>query len=223
MTARTEADVEDRLDAELVWRRLEMLTLIREMTAAERQSPGSPLSRALARSCVALIYAHWEGFVRESCQTYVDFLAKRRLKYGELSDALLQTALRSLAKRVTAGDEDSGITLLDAVRRPQSTWWSISRSTATVNTKSNLRYATFCEILRSVGMSTDKFEIKRNFIDKALCDVRNEVAHGRELFPDPRRIETMHSEVIEMMETVRDMIIASIRSQDYRLHQNENH
>src|SRR3712207_6478581 len=118
MAVRTVDDVQDALDAALAWRRLEMHALISALTSAERQSPNSPLSRALARSCAALIYAHWEGFIKESCQCYVDYIALRRLKFGELNDGLLRTALLGLAKRLSYGDESGTVALLNAVRRP---------------------------------------------------------------------------------------------------------
>lgn len=216
MAPRTISDVQDTLDNALGWRRLEMHALISALGSAERQSSNSPLSRGLSRSCAALIYAHWEGFIKESCQCYVDFVAKRRLKYGELNDGLLHTALLGLARRISVGDEAGKIALIDVVRRPQDARAQIPKHSM-VDTKSNLRYIVLCEILRSMGFSTEAFDIKSKFIDKSLCDVRNTVAHGREHFPDPSEIATMHSEVIEMMELVRDMIMEAVSAQTYRI------
>lgn len=215
MAPRTENDVQDTLDEALAWRRIEMHALISALISTEASSPGSPLSRALARSCAALIYAHWEGFVKESCQCYVDYVAVRRLRFGELNDGLLRTALLGLAKRLISGDEAGTRDLLDAVRRPQEARARIPKNTM-VDTKSNLRFDVFCEILKSAGLSPESFSMKGNFIDKSLCDVRNSVAHGRGLFPSAADIETMHSEVIGMMESVRDMIMASVREGSYR-------
>lgn len=216
MGVRTVDDVQDALDGSLAWRRMEMQALVGALNSAERQSSNSPLSRALARSCAALIYAHWEGFIKESCQCYVDYIAVRRLKFGELNDGLLRTALLGLAKRLSSGDEAGVIALLDAIRRPQDARAQIPRNTM-VDTKSNLRYVVLCEILHSIGFTTEKFDVKSKFIDISLCDVRNTVAHGRELFPRPNDILVMHSEVIEMMELVRDMILAAVRERTYRL------
>jgi hypothetical protein len=203
------------LDEALAWRRIEMRALIGALMSAEAGSADSPLSRALARSCAALIYAHWEGFIKESCQCYVDFVAVRRLKFGELNDGLLRTALLGMAKRLISGDEAGTAALLDAVRRPQEARAKIPKNTM-VDTKSNLRFNVLCEILESAGFSADAFSMKSHFIDKSLCDVRNSVAHGRGLFPKVEDVETMHSEVIGMMELVRDMIMASVRENSYR-------
>jgi len=219
MSFNTIGDVQDSLDNAFGWRRFEMQALISAMKSAEKQSPNSPLARALARSCAALIYAHWEGFVREACQCYVEYVAKRRLRYDELNDGLLRTALLTLSKRLTIGDEASQVALFEVVRRPEFARARIPKN-AMVDTKSNLRYAVLCEILQSVGMSIDAFELKDKLIDRSLCDVRNTIAHGRELFPTPNEISVLHSEVVAMMQSIRDMIMAAARGQLYRTNVN---
>jgi hypothetical protein len=193
-----------------------MHALTAQLNTAHRESPDSPLSRALARSCAAIIYAHWEGFTKEACQAYVDFVVKRRLKLSHLNDGLLKTSLMGLAKRLMAGDELGIEALLDAVRRPDEARARFPKNTM-VDTKSNLRYAVFCEIFAAVGFEIQEFATKANFIDRSLCDVRNTVAHGRELFPDPADIRILHSEVMQMMESVRDTILAAVRDQGYRV------
>jgi MAE_28990/MAE_18760-like HEPN len=76
MAINTIDDLQDRLDSAISWRRVELSALKSAVEQAENRSPGSPLSRALARSGVAMLYAHWEGFVKEACQAYVDYVAK---------------------------------------------------------------------------------------------------------------------------------------------------
>jgi hypothetical protein len=199
----------------MAWRKMEMHALISALRAAAGKSPGSPVARALARSCAALIYAHWEGFVKESCQCYVDYVAVRRLKFDELNDGLLRTALLGLAKRVMSGDEAGTSTLLELIRRPREARAQLPKNTM-VDTRSNLRFDVLCEILSSAGLSIDGFSMKSNFINRSLCDVRNSIAHGRGLFPTLDEIETMHGEVLEMMELVYNMIMSSVRTGDYR-------
>src|SRR5215211_112770 len=137
MAIRTIEEIQDALDGTLSWRRTEIRALVSAFTSAERSSAGSPLSRALARGCATLIYAHWEGFVKDALQFYAEFLSRRRLKYRELSDGLLRTALMGLAKRLMAGDEAGAAALVQTVRRPQESRWLMQRSSM-VDTKSNL-------------------------------------------------------------------------------------
>ncbi|MFE9095529.1 MAE_28990/MAE_18760 family HEPN-like nuclease [Streptomyces sp. NPDC007264] len=118
MAVRTIGELEDRLDNALAWRRIELQTLKSQIRATYRNSAHSPLTRALARSGIALLYAHWEGYVKESCQAYVDYVAKRRLKVGELNDGLLKVVLDQLNRRSASGDESAMMALMEAVRTP---------------------------------------------------------------------------------------------------------
>jgi hypothetical protein len=215
MPVRTIEELADRLDEGMAWRRIELQALKAAVSDAETQSPGSPLSRALARSGVAMLYAHWEGYVKDSCTAYVEFIAKRRLRCDELSDGLLRTVLDSLSRRAITGDEEALLTLVDAVRRPSDSRARIPKLTM-IDTKSNLRFKVLCEILNQIGFSADDFSTKDKLIDVSLCDRRNSIAHGREDYPASGDFATLLSEVFEMMELVGDMIMAGARMKSYR-------
>jgi hypothetical protein len=215
MPVRTVEELADRLDEGMAWRRIELQALKAAVSDAEKQSPGSPLSRALARSGVAMLYAHWEGYVKDSCIAYVEFIAKRRMRCDELSDGLLRTVLESLSRRAVTGDEEALLTLVDVVRRPSDSRARIPKLTM-VDTKSNLRFKVLCEILNQIGFSADDFSTKDKLIDVSLCDRRNSIAHGREDYPVPGDFATLLNEVFEMMERVGDMIMAGARMKSYR-------
>src|SRR4051812_7883376 len=76
VTIRNSDDLADHIDSSLGWRRIE-LNALRQLIEQHRQ-PGlqSPTSRALCRSGVAMLYAHWEGFFKEACQAYVEQIAR---------------------------------------------------------------------------------------------------------------------------------------------------
>ena len=215
MPVRTIEELADRLDEGMAWRRIELQALKAAVSDAEKQSPSSPLSRALARSGVAMLYAHWEGYVKDSCTAYVEFIAKRRLRCDELCDGLLRAVLESLSRRAVIGDEEAVLTLVDAVRRPSDSRVRIPKLTI-VDTKSNLRFKVLCEILNQIGFSADDFNTKDKLIDVSLCDRRNSIAHGREDYPPPGDFAMLLSEVFEMMERVGDMIMAGARMKSYR-------
>jgi MAE_28990/MAE_18760-like HEPN len=215
MPVRTIDELGDRLDEGIAWRKVELQALKSAISEAERRSSGSPLARALARSGVALLYAHWEGYVKDSCTAYVDFLARRRLRCGELNDGLLRTVLEGLAKRMATGDEEAREFLFDAIRRPDLSRARIPKSSM-VDTKSNLRYRVLEEILLKIGLSADEFATKDKLIDVTLCDSRNSIAHGRDFFPSPDDFPALMDEVMGMMEQVRELILSAARLTSYR-------
>src|ERR1700754_930096 len=77
---RTLEDLQDALDHELAWRRVEIQAV---------RSVGRRLQAvaqdAVCRAGVAMLYAHWEGYVRAALAAYLSYVARRRLKYRELS------------------------------------------------------------------------------------------------------------------------------------------
>jgi hypothetical protein len=54
------------------------------------------LRRVLLRALVAICYAHWEGYVRFSAKKYLEHVALRRLKYGELETVFPKLLLAAL-------------------------------------------------------------------------------------------------------------------------------
>jgi MAE_28990/MAE_18760-like HEPN len=215
MPIRTADELADRLDAGIAWRRVELQALKAAIGEAERKSAGSPLSRALARGGVALLYAHWEGYVKDSCTAYVEFVAKRRLRCDELCDGFLRAVLESLGKRILTGDEDAMLTLLDAIRKPDGARARVPKLTM-IDTKSNLRFEVLVTLLDKIGFSAEVFSTKDKLIDVALCDRRNSIAHGREDFPAPGDFAELFTEVIGMMEDIRDIIMSGARLKAYR-------
>ncbi len=215
MTIRTIGELADRLDEGIAWRRIELQALKAAIAEAEGRSSDSPLSRALARGGVALLYAHWEGYVKDSCSAYVEFVARKRLRCDELNDGILKAVLESLNRRMASGDDDARVALFDAIRRPNLSRARVPK-TSMVDTKSNLRYQVLLDIFTKVGLPTGDFATRDRLIDVKLCDTRNSIAHGRDYFPSPRDYPELHSEVIEMMEQVREIIAAAARLATYR-------
>ena len=215
MAAHTLEQLQDRIDASISWRRIELSALGNEISRPSRAT-ASPLARALARSGTALLYAHWEGFTKESVQAYLDYVAKRRLKMAQLNDGLLQTVFASLHKRMASGDPQAVRLLCDAIRRPELARAPVPRQ-GIVNTRSNLRFEVLVDILQSVGLQHEPFKTKKHLIDTSLCDARNEIAHGRERFPSPREFEDLHESVMIMMEALREAIMAAAREEEYKV------
>ena len=215
MGSRTVDELQDHLDEGIAWRRIELHALAGAIEDAEQKYPGLPLSRAFARSGVALLYAHWEGFVKEACQGYVDFVAVRKLRFNELNDGLLKISLEALLRRLDSGDDSASAALIDVVRRPTVARTKFSKNEI-VDTKSNLRHNVLLEILEKIGFPVDSFATKANLIDKSLCDARNSIAHGRDHYPDPKAFALLRDSVMEMIEEIRDMILAQARTQGYK-------
>ena len=215
MTARTESELQDALDEALAWRRIELSAIQGEVERLTRTSPDKPLTRALIRGGTALVYAHWEGYLKEACQHYLDFVAMRRLRFAELNDGIAISALKDILRRIDSGDAAAEVAALQIIRRPSHARPSMVRKNS-ISTQSNLRFSVLCGIFERLGLPTISFETKKNFIDKSLCDARNDIAHGRDHYPDPAGFAGTLRDTVLMMEEARALVLAHARTQGYR-------
>ncbi len=160
--AKTLAELEAFLDDAFSWRRAELAALETEIARHYKNSPDSPLTRALARSGVALLYAHREGYIKEACEAYLEYVSVRRLRYQELCDELVITALIGLLRRVDAGDDVAHESLLELVRRPDTARARMPRRDSVVSTKSNLRYEALANLCIKLGLPESEFATRNS-------------------------------------------------------------
>jgi hypothetical protein len=214
VSAGTPEEFADDLDDGLQWRRSELASLrtaVEKLAAADETKP---YGRMLLRAGVALLYAHWEGYAKESCQHYLDYVALRKLKYTELSRPFAMTALRPLSERAGKVPDDLS-RLLDLVLREGDERARMPRQ-GVVETGSNLRYDTFVRILGHLGLDPSPFETRQQLIDQRLCDGRNDIAHGKAVFPTRESLLELQEIVIDMMEKLRSQLIAAVFAKAYR-------
>lgn len=215
MAVRTINELQDALDSTLSWRRVELSALKGLIEQHESRSQNLPAGRSLRRAGVAMLYAHWEGYTKECLQAYVDFLVRRRPKLSELNDGLLQTALLHALRRADSGDDAARHLLVEAIRKGGEVRSQLPK-THMVNTQSNLRSGVLMSLLSDFGLDTRAFELREQLIDRRLCDIRNSIAHGRDACPKIGEFSDLHSEVMCMMEEIRDLILAAARTGGYK-------
>ena len=73
---------------DFAWRRKE-LKIIKDQIPLK----SNPIQNASLRFSVPILYAHWEGFVKKSCELYLEFVAKKYLKHSELKPQFVALSL----------------------------------------------------------------------------------------------------------------------------------
>ena len=89
MKIRTKEAFIDFLDKDIAWRKKELSYLKGNI------KKGTAHYATHLRSGVVLLYAHWEGFIKNSCEYYLTYIKYQKLKYDELSDNILALSLKS--------------------------------------------------------------------------------------------------------------------------------
>lgn len=212
MKALTDSEFGDFLDEELSWRRAELHLLKNEVREAAR-SPDSPRARASSRALAVLSYAHWEGFVKTTFDKLAEVVARRRPSLTRSAEAFVVAHMKHLLLRVSSGDADARDELVRLARGEAGRLRL--RKDDLVRTRDNLRFEYLVEILTGFGLDASDLELSRNFIDHALCDQRNVVAHGRSSFPDPGSVIEAADRVLELLERIAHLERSLLQGKRY--------
>lgn len=102
MTIRTLEQLSDSLARDLVWRKKELADL---KSLIETSRVASSKEKALLRSGITILYAHWEGFVKATASNYLEHIAMKRLRYDELSSNFVALALKAKLSQVNESNK----------------------------------------------------------------------------------------------------------------------
>lgn len=207
---RTTQELQDALDTDLVWRRIEAQSLLNDA----RSSRG-PQRDALTRAGVAMLYAHWEGYTKNSLTGYLRFVSRRRLTLKELAPGFAGMAVESELRRRTSLSEARHRTE-QARLYLEGQDQRLSIPNKEVNTHGNLNSELCNELLDTLGLDRRPFATKSALIDYKLLRARNEVAHGRWSSITINALEELHHEVLKMMDTVRNLVMNAAENSEYR-------
>jgi MAE_28990/MAE_18760-like HEPN len=184
---------------DLGYRRKEILvyeSLIQNMESRNRQ--------AILRGAVAVLYAHWEGYVKRTLQSYIDFVRSQRLETKVLSDPFVALAAKKQLR------------LLGSTERPQlhievvcwfrENWDHRAHlpDSSIISTKSNLTVQVFRDLIAQLGLeykavyaSAEKPVIER------LLALRNSLAHGEwQQIEEKEWREQLRPKIVELIETI---------------------
>jgi len=210
MKVRTPEELQDRLARALAWRKLEITHLVTAMRT------DGPRRDTFVRCGVALLYAHWEGFIREAAVLYLWFVGSQKLTYTDLAPNFAALKVRGRLTAARAGD--TGTLYVDAVAFLMDELhnrYYIDADRA-VSTRANLSWRVLRDIVVSLGVSFSTFEDKQHRIDECLLKARNEIAHGEYQVVNMTDFEETRAEVLELMDAFRSALIAAAVNGTYR-------
>ncbi|WP_175771973.1 MAE_28990/MAE_18760 family HEPN-like nuclease [Paraburkholderia phenazinium] len=192
----------DRIAEELVWRRRELT----DMRALVQESSGQLRCRVAIRAGIALLYAHWEGFVKATAAHYLEYVASHRVPYRKLAPNFVALTLRSKFVEMKASEKVSSANALADFFCTSLDVQSRVPYKNVIDTKSNLSSKVLLDILTALGLDLGQFETRLNFIDTNLVNPRNHIAHGEALELTINEYLTLHDDVLCLIETFRNEI-----------------
>lgn len=205
----TQTELVRLINDDYTWRRKE-LQLIKSFIPTNSNSK----QRAALRSSVPILYAHWEGFVKKSCELYLEFVAGKYLKHDELKS---QFIVLSLSKKIGVLDVKN---IEEKTKHVQFLLDEIDKKSNiltknVIQTRSNLKYHVLREILFVVDIDESMFSSYESLIND-LVDSRNNIAHGDYLRVEFETYLSMHNDIQVVMETLKTEIENSVILEKYR-------
>jgi len=209
MRIRSRGQLDCFLDDQASWRKKELTTLKFAVETARPAEQG-----VMTRAGVALLYAHWEGFVKDAGTAYVQLVARQGLNYEHLAPPFLALAARGRiveagkSQRASAHSELVSF-FLHGLREQAILHWRGS-----VRTRSNLDFGVLREILMSLGLDDRPYVLKARPVIDRLVRARNGIAHGVGVRVDSGDYHVLHSEIVALIDIFRDQISdAAVRRQ----------
>ena len=171
MKVRSLQELQDKLDAEISWRKKELVDYKFVIEKNKKSTAVTPL----IRGGISLCYAHWEGFVKMSSLLYTSYISTLKVPLKDIKINFVALNFKKKFNKINNIEES--ISLINEIQDLSDKICKIYDKEI-IETKSNLRYETLKEIILSLGFDLSFFSLNENFIDKKLVDVRNEIAHG---------------------------------------------
>jgi len=218
MKIRTGEMLSDRLSQDLAWRKKELADLSYYLKTT---GESGTRKNVLARCGIAILYAHWEGYIKNSGRNYLEFVTMQRLSLSELKENLITLVLQNKISSVIETQKPSQLGFVTSFFLDELDKRALLPYKSAINTESNLSSKVFKEIIWCLGLDYGPFETKEKLIDSKLLGKRNHIAHGKDLEVDLDEFNQLHQEVINMMDVFKNQLENSSTMKAFKKNQSE--
>ena len=163
---------------------------------------------------IPVLYAHWEGFVKQSLTYYLEFLEELSLNPQDASPQILSFALRKQLKTLSGNQGlDKLVNFVDQLHETYSS--PLVFSDREIDTKSNLNWKNFEYLCNRLSLDVSSLADQGKKLS-ALVHLRNSIAHGgREPKYKYAFFEVQANFTIELMERFEDRLGACVTGGRY--------
>jgi hypothetical protein len=204
---RTPEDLNQQLTDDLIWRKKELSAI---KTLIETRSFFPLQHNALLRSGITILYAHWEGYIKNAATSYLKFVSRQNLTYNELAIEFVAIAMKD---KLSSAKETNKATIFNEVTKFILTKTGEKSSIpykGIIDTNSNLSSSILREIICLLGLDYRFYQNKEKSIDERLLNRRNLIAHGESLeylqSLDRETYIELQEQILAMMEDFRTQV-----------------
>lgn len=185
----------------------------------------SGIAEILNKSFILLLYAHWEGFIKEYTIKYFSFIISQKLVLSKLTENFLLIYLKNLLKTYEVNKNISQEKkILDMVSKGSKFKIKIDEyfEKYTVGSENNLKFKNYKNICTILNYSLiDETNVFETNLEK-LVHNRNSIAHTglkakENTYSDILDIEIMKNLIIGEMENFHSFIEKNVVNREYLL------
>lgn len=218
MKVRTLEDLERRLSDELAWRKQELGSFHLVTDGLYRAGKRTDM-QAVLRGAIALLYAHWEGYVKESTYLYLSFVSSKRIPIDQLSCAIAPAIAGQYTDDLLSKGSIPSITEFARIMRGSGeSMKRLSVKKNQIDTGSNLNFRLFIRLSEAAGLPTEGFlenESLANLIDEQLLARRNKIAHGEHNFVDYNEYYEVRDGVLEAIDDFTNIVLIAASTERF--------
>jgi len=139
---------------------------------------GTPIEPAVVRMSIPMIYALWEGYIKEVCQLYLEYIEVSVPCMADLRPAILGYMWTSELRPLTGGLNFARKTAIASLALSSASAPVAFHSTEKeIDTRSNLKYSVLEDIANHLCLDISPLTTWKAHLN-ALVDLRNNIAHG---------------------------------------------
>lgn len=177
---------------------------------------GHILENTVSSMGLPMIYAHWEGFVKEILQVYVEYVESTGLISKEYNPAILAYSWTPYIRRLKGDLKiDNQILITNCLLSCLTETITFESEQKEIDTKSNLKYEILIDILKKLALDHNLTNIKKHKINE-LVGKRNYIAHGG--FSDVIDIDDIDDyidKIIKYIGEIEEIVIDGIKEKKY--------
>lgn len=209
---KTVEKLEGLLMQDLAWRKKEMLSL---KILVEKDEVNEPI---LLRAGIALLCAHFEGFIKRASNCYIGYVSEQKKLYRELNENFAALKMEKKFKACAKSEKHSvhkNLLIMHDELATKTFKEKYDENNPFISTHSNPSSNELKEILETIGVKSDIFETKATYIDSSLLEKRHHVVHGDRSDLDKNDFMTTFDIIIELIEQYKDLIIDAADNKKY--------
>jgi len=213
MKIRTEDEFQDAVDSETAWRKKELSSISSNIATSKKAAKITAI-----RAGIALLYAHWEGLIKNLATYYLCYVSFQNCRYDELKCNFMALSINKEIKLFKESKKASIHNQVVNKIRTEGSYKAKIPYEDVIKTGSNLNSEVFIEIMETIGLDYAEYEPSFVMIDEVL-KMRNEIAHGKRLESidlDEKRFKEIYDVVTDLMNKFVAQITNAVYLKEYK-------